>query len=212
MILENYLQYIQEGYILSDKTIGVNLDKFESGESNKLLIIGACGSGKSTWAEFLSKNMTRMVDGKYPPRLPRVKWHSIDHMYYKLVKKDMKAIQTDDRHKFCEIVRKEVIKLIKNSERMIIEGVDFIDIYREQPQHRKLILNQPMIVLGISALRAGIRAGIRNMKLENREGIMELYWMTKINMRWLQKTLNLMRKDIKKLPNAKIENYEVPKL
>ena len=35
-MINSYLQYIQEGYLFSDKTISVNLDKFESGENKKL--------------------------------------------------------------------------------------------------------------------------------------------------------------------------------
>lgn len=216
-MIDNITKYIlNEGYVLSDKTISVNLDKFESGESNKLLIIGVCGSGKTTWAEFLSKNMARMVKGKYPARLPRVKWRSIDTMYWTLSQKtDFKDIQNDTEAKKAlirKLVRKEVIKLLKNNDRMIIEGADFIDIYRDEPQYRKLILNQPMIVLGISALRAGIKAGIRNMNREGGEGIRELYWMSMININDLQGPLNMMRKDITKLSNVNIEGYRIPKL
>ena len=57
MILENYLQSIQEGYVFSDKTISIDLDKFISGERNKLISAGLSGSGKTTFCKyFANKN------------------------------------------------------------------------------------------------------------------------------------------------------------
>ena len=55
MIIENYLQNIQEGYIFSDKTISIDLDKFISGESNKLIIAGLSGGGKTTLCRYLAE-------------------------------------------------------------------------------------------------------------------------------------------------------------
>ncbi len=44
-----------EAYMFSDKTISIDLHKFESGETNKLIIIGLSGSGKSTLGRKLAK-------------------------------------------------------------------------------------------------------------------------------------------------------------
>ena len=44
-----------ESKIFSDKTISVDLHKFESGEADKLFIIGMSGSGKTTLGEHLAK-------------------------------------------------------------------------------------------------------------------------------------------------------------
>jgi len=51
MMINEYLQQIQEGYLFSDKTISVNLDDFESGKNNKLIVVGVLGSSKSTVGE-----------------------------------------------------------------------------------------------------------------------------------------------------------------
>ena len=44
-----------EGFVINEKDLYVNFDKFESGKSNVLLITGLSGSGKSTLAESLAK-------------------------------------------------------------------------------------------------------------------------------------------------------------
>ncbi len=54
-MINTYLQYIQEGYLFSDKTISIDLNKFESGESNKLIVMGLSGSVK----EFKVPNLRR---------------------------------------------------------------------------------------------------------------------------------------------------------
>jgi ATP-dependent protease Clp ATPase subunit len=76
--LNHYLNYIQEGYILSNKNISVNLKDFETGKKNKLLIVGTMGSGKTTLAEKLAK--------KY-----RVKFYCIDSLWHKLKQKYMQG-------------------------------------------------------------------------------------------------------------------------
>jgi len=47
--------------IISNKTISVNLDKFESNQSNNLLIIGLIGSGKTTLANYLAKKYNTKI-------------------------------------------------------------------------------------------------------------------------------------------------------
>jgi len=54
-MLEQYLLSIQEGYLLSDKTVSINLSRFVSKKENKLLIIGVPGSGKTSIGEYLVK-------------------------------------------------------------------------------------------------------------------------------------------------------------
>ena len=212
---------LNEGYILNDKTIAVNLDDFENGKKNKLLIFGTLGSGKTTWAEFLSKNKSKMVNGKYPPRLPRVKWRGTDNLYWtfyqKYFKDKYKQTDPEVHEKLVVLIRKEVVKLLKTNDRMIIEGADFIDIYRDSPQYRKLMFNQSMILMGMSSLISGIRAGIRNMRREpseewDPEGWREMYWMSKMNIKDLEPTLKVMRKDVQKIPNVIIEDYKIPSL
>jgi len=202
-ILDEYLNQIQEGYLISDKTISVNLNDFESGKKNKLLIIGPSGSGKTTIGESLSK--------KY-----KIEWISIDSLWWRLKKKYFKDSDLRDKviHKKVEKkVYVEVIKYLKSNRRLIIEGIDLLEIYVKQPQYKKLILNQPMIILGVSSIIGGLRAGIRNQRREAEGGyIMSMYWMIEFNMKRVQPKLEAVKKDIMKLPGAKIEKYKMPKL
>ena len=199
-MINSYLQYLQEGYLLSDKTISVNLDQFIEGHNKKLLIMGNTGSGKTTLAEHLAK--------KY-----KVKWKCIDSMYFRMRYDIPETEEISERKKrLKQKVQSKVIELLKNNERMIIEGWDLSEIYKEQPKNRHLILKQSMIVLGISALKAGIRAGIRNKNREGGEGWKELYWMTKINFKELEPVLKMLRKDIKRMPNGFVKEFKIPKL
>ncbi len=85
--------------------------------------------------------------------------------------------------------------MLSDNKRMVIEGVDWIDIYREYENFRPTLLKQPMIILGLSSWRAGIRAGKRNMK--HGETWKEIPKMTEVNYRHLEKWLGLIRKDVK---------------
>ena len=193
-------QILNEGYLLSDKTISVNLSDFESGEKNKLLIVGTAGSGKTTLGEKLAKTY-------------KVKWISIDSLWWRLKEKYYKGAKPKEvREKVRKKIIEEVIKYLKSNERLIIEGIDLLEIYKWLPKYRKLILNQTMIILGLSSLRAGIRAGHRNRKREGGEGWRELYWMAEMNMRRIEPLLKMLRNDIMKLPNVKIEKYEIKEL
>jgi len=70
-MIDKYLNSIQEGYVLSDKTISINLSKFQSGIKKKLLVLGVSGSGKTTLGEKLAKQL-------------KVKWISIDSLYWRI--------------------------------------------------------------------------------------------------------------------------------
>lgn len=192
---------LNEGYVLSDKTLAVNLDDFESGKKKKLLIVGTSGSGKSTLGEKLAK--------KY-----KVKWLSLDFMWWRLRQKHFKnAPKTEEtERKLIEKVIQFTFQLLKSNERMIIEGVDLLNIYSEKPEHRKLINSQPMIIFGLSSLRAGIRAGMRNKDRKGGEGWKELYLMAKFNMKHIEPSLKLLRNDIRKNSKNIIKEFEIPKL
>jgi len=192
--------YLLEGYLFSNKDISVDLDKFESGSKNKLLIVGTTGSGKTTLAEKLSK--------KY-----KSKWISIDSMWWRLRQKYFKnAPETDEtERKLIEKIVKFTIDSIKGKDRLIIEGVDLLNIYSEYPKYRSIILDQTMIILGLSSLKGGIRAGRRNASRgdEDISSFKASYLMTKFNIKHIEPILNKLRKDVSKKSDSKIEEYKI---
>ena len=175
-MLDTYLDYLNEGYLFSDKTISINLDRFERGQSNKLLIVGLLGSGKTTLGEYLLKQ-------------------------YK-VKEFVSDVGMD-----------RMLKSLKNpNTRTIIEGAQIAWMYKDKPEHRELILSCPMILIGMSAIKAGLRADRRDgttpMNAKNKK---DIYYFIRKNISEWQKYITYFRKDALKIPNAKIEEYKIPK-
>lgn len=186
MNLNHYLEHLQEGYFISNEDIYKDIDKFKSGEKNQLLIVGTAGSGKTTMGENLAK--------KY-----KVKWISIDSMWWRLKQQYFKNTN-ESKDQMRLKVYEYIIKMLKSNERFIMEGVDLLDIYYSYPKYRRMILGKALIVLGMSSVRAGIRAGIRNKRRED-EGLgygKSMYLMAQYNIKNIENKLNIIRKDILK--------------
>lgn len=170
-MLENYLVYLNEGYLFSNKTISVNLDQFKTGKKNKLLIIGVLGSGKTSLGQYLKKK------------------YNVKHFF-----SDEYGLE----------------KALKSPKRMIIETIEITSLYKEKPEYRQLILSMPMIIIGISAMKAGFRADKRdNTVPTTAKDKRDIYISTRDNLTFFQKRLNYLRKDVMKLPNAKIKEYNL---
>ena len=192
--LANQLK-LSEGYFLSDKTISVNLDDFKSGKKKKLLIIGLAGSGKSTIGEQLAKKMS-------------VKWINIDVLYWRLKQKYFKNVN-ETKEEMSKKVREKIIEYLKSNEPMIIEGIDIIELYRDEPQYRKLILEQTFIILGLSLLRSSYRSAKRNIERGEKEGWFAIhYGMQKFNQK-IQPAFELLRKDVIKKYGSSVEEYKI---
>jgi len=180
-MLETYLQHIQEGYLLSDKTISVDLHKFESGKSNKLLIVGLIASGKSTLGWHLSK--------KY-----KVPVKSTDEC-------ESFASKTKGLDAFVECTR----DMVKDKTRGIVEGIALVDLYTDSNKggfgYKKELQSYPMIIIGRSVLSASVKAFQRNYK----------QWLlqTKINMTLGQKRIDMVRNHRTSMPGAIINEYKV---
>lgn len=190
---------ISEGYIFKDKTIGINVDLFINRMENKLLIFGYAGSGKTTLGERLSKKL-------------RVKWVSIDSLWWRLKEKhfkDIPNIKEATRHKKVrELVYRTVIKHLQSRERMIIEGVDLLDMYANMPRRYKgMILHKPMVILGTSLIKSSLKAAARNRKRED-EGWNAYYWMLQYNIKKVDHNLRVLKRDVKRLPDANIVEYK----
>ena len=175
-MIDPITQYIlQEGYLLSDKTISVNLQDFISGKAKKLLVIGVPGSGKTSLGEYLMK-----------------------------------------KYKVSEFVSdtdwKIMMKGITNSKRSIIEGAGLADLYYKEDTWKKIIIDKPMILMGLSGLKAGLRADKRDGTVPGKvKDKKDTYYFVRKNLSHWQKVFNYLRKDVVKIPGADIKEFKVPK-
>jgi len=191
-MIDEYLDTLQEGFFFSDKTISVNLDLFEKDKTKKLLIIGNAGSGKTTLSIKLGK--------KY-----NVKSIGTDSIY--------KYLYDNRKHDNFKVDPQDVAKIVyyylkQKNEKMIIEGIDIADMYTKYSNIKDIIIKTPMIILGQSAIKSGIRAGIRNAKT-TKEHWKEIYWLTYINFKRVQPSLNQLRKDVNYKYKDNIINYKI---
>ena len=165
-----------ENYILSDKTISVDINKFESGEANKLLIVGFSGSGKTTLGQKLAKQyQTKYID------LDDC-WKNTNVEY---IPKD----REDEIYHQC--VNK---KINQNNSRSVIEGIGIIEFYKINQKNKNYILNLPIVFLGKSALLSSIDASKRDQL-----GLLSFLELLpnrlSVNLNMLSKPLNQLRKD-----------------
>lgn len=173
-MLEEYLDYIQEGFLLSDRNISVNLKDFESGKKNKLIIMGLCGSGKTSLGEYLSK--------KY-----KVKEFISDKPW------------------------PETKAALLNNKRAIIESAGFIYMIEEK-KWKTITLSNPMILIGMSAIKAGIRADRRDGTIPGvAKDKKDIYYFIRRNFTEFQRRYSKLRKEIIKIPSYDIREYSIPK-
>ena len=194
-MIDSYLDRLYEGYLLSDKTISVHLDDFLSGKKKKLLIVGVMGSGKTTLGETLSKKL-------------KVKLYSLDSFWLKIKEqlfkeKEYKDLNEDENNRLFEAFENNIFDILKRNERCIIEGINLAS-----PKFRSLVLKQAIIVLGISSLRAGIRASIRNRSTEDNKGLLTYYLVIKKNMKNVEPLVNKLRKDIINMFGDNVKEYK----
>jgi len=193
-MIDQYLKHLQEGYLLSDKTISVNLDQFLSGQKNKLLIIGVMGSGKTTIGEKLAKQL-------------KVKWYSLDSFWWRIKQKHFpnanryNEMTEEDMRKMDKLFNDNVVRILNLKERCIVEGINLMD-----DPFRKIALKQAMIILGVSSVRAAMRGAKRNRARED-EGWMTYYWMQKSNWK-VESKLKEFKKDLSKMTGADIKEYK----
>ncbi len=192
-ILENINRLILEGYIFSDKTISIDLDKFESGESNKLLITGLSGGGKTTLGKYLSK--------KYSAEFFDTDWLGSETKGLDLTKEEK-----------VEYKRKRFFELITNDKRLIIGGIGILTRYKF-PETKQVILKLPHIFLGVSLLKSSLRVLMRPPQdLKNNTGrIKSFINMGKENINLFYDMINNIKKE-RIEAGGEIKEFSVPKL
>lgn len=189
MITNNILTLINESYIFSNKTISVDLDKFESGEFNKLLISGLSGSGKTSTAIELSK--------KY-----NVEFFDTDSLN-KLINEKYPKSEYDSNFRFGIFLDKFKKKLLDNNKRIICGGA-ISRSYIKSNELKPLLLKFPFIFLGKSALLSSYDSYVRNKKDENGFDLSDsLRWNFKI----YYKGEMQLRKDRINIPKSNIEEF-----
>lgn len=157
-----------EGFVINEKDLYVNFDKFESGKSNVLLITGLSGSGKSTLAESLAKKYKcdnfelDCLDFYLGGYMDKNKAKKYEPALYDFIEK--KHLEQDKDLSSIELY-KEYIKFIiswckkRKDSKFIIEGLQIYEVY---DYGDSFITNNPIIIKGTSGLISTIRAAKRN--------------------------------------------------
>jgi hypothetical protein len=196
-MIDEYLQYIQEGYIFSDKTISIDLHKFENGECDKLFIIGIAGSGKTSTGKILSK--------KYGKECC-----SLDHCYQKFYDKNI--VKNSKNSKEVKQMKKKLhecfIDIIKDKQCKIVEGVNLMNICKKDSNINSFVMKQSCIIMGRSALLGSLKGAIRNSKHGYENIIMGLIHLGYENFTNFQKSLIEFRKERSKQPNTIVKEYK----
>ena len=209
MVIENYVNeesiseenIMNENLVLNNKDLEINLDKFESGKSNILLITGFSGSGKSTLASSLANkykctNYELDCLGFYLRGL-LTKENAIGNedglvafIESKKIKPDKDMSYSDEASLYREYI-KFLISYCKKQkdQKFIIEGLQLYETYKEGDSH---ITSCPMIIKGTSGLLSAIRAAKRNNGSFAKEIGPLIKWAIKDD-----KALNALKKDMK---------------
>jgi shikimate kinase len=195
-ILDDINSLIQEAYVFSDKTISVGLDEFESGEKDKLFVVGLSGGGKTTLGLYLAK--------KY-----NAKYVDTDDIHIKF---DHYKEKEYKKHK--EKVWEEFNRIVNSNERLVIGGVGIGFAWENNEVPENQLLDIPVIFLGKSILKSSWDASGRDNKgrsLKGKNRLRQFYVFMKWNIqRFHKRTEEYKKAKIKNGGN--VEEFKVPKL
>ena len=171
----NEAQAINENLILNRKDLYKNVDKFESGEKNVLLVTGFSGSGKSTLAQTLAKKykaehfeldcLTFFLDG----HLPLEQCEKYEPGLFDFIKKkDLKVEKRNDEGDLYKEYIQFLINWCKNhkDKKYIIEGLQIYEAF-DPKNPQSYITSCPIVIKGTSGLVSSIRAAKRNLSYED---------------------------------------------
>lgn len=197
---------LNENLIFNKEDLEFNVDKFESGESNILLVTGFSGSGKTTLATDVAT--------KYNCTLIELDYFT-DYLFGNVTKEDLlhddeeglaeyvELNNLSSNHKYEDFTNQEIEDLIRDyikfiinwcknqgGRRFVIEGLQIYDVYKEGDYH---ITNCPIIIKGTSGLISTLRAAKRNggSTLKNFGQLIKYIFKD-------DKSLNALEKDIAK--------------
>jgi len=138
---------LNEGRLLSDKTLYADIGKFKDKKNRLLFIVGVSGSGKSTLSRKLSK-------------IFKVKYYELDQLW-KVVAKKYKWDSGDNPYLSFFDEAKKLINSTKG--RAIIEGIDICLLW-DKFLKKKYMMNSSFIVIGTSGMKGLWRAERRTAK------------------------------------------------
>ena len=192
--MKSIQRFLQETYLFNDKTISVDLNKFENKKENKLIIIGHAGSGKTSVGKILSK--------KY-----KVPIYSIDEIASS-VRSDLNMYDVDEvsdslNDEAEELFFEKTKHLINSSERCIIEGVGVMD-----PGLRKYILKHSMVIMGRSALYSAFK-GAGRKRGGGRSWATEFMILSNHNIKKIEQELKDIRDVQLKDKSKTIEEFKI---
>ena len=209
--MKSIQQFLQEALIFSDKTIITDKEKFEDGTYKCLIVLGLCGSGKTTFGKYLATQ----YKCKYV-QLDDVCNNFLINLYGD---EDWSAkygyTETVEKHR--EDFQREILKLLKRTKiKSIMEGTWPL---QGSPILTEKFLPYPIVFMGTSLLRSQFQwqrrewtkwwNRTRSLKKAGRK-IKEAPHMFNL-MRNVDKVMQDMKK--KKLAQGvTVEEYKVPKL
>lgn len=139
------LTTLTEGLVFSAQPISIDLDKFESGEATKLLIVGLSGAGKTTLGKKLAKRYG-------------AKFEQLD-MCWGEPAKQAPGVFEDPGEEFYETNYVPcIMKALTSPERSVLDGIGLIDMALDEPERFSFIHDLPIIMLGQSVVRAAYQA------------------------------------------------------
>ena len=184
------IDIVRESYIFSDKTISLDLDKFESGESNLLLVAGLSASGKTTLAEKLAK--------KYKCEFKE---------------SDNPCLSEEDNKEGDPIKCYENIfhKLLKSKKRYIMEGVLVFWSCLDKDNNISPFFNEckniPIIIMGESVMKSAYQGWKRDSgKISYIPAALK--WYVKYGISDM-KSFNIFKKARMNVSGTKIEEFKL---
>lgn len=163
---------VNENMVFNKNDIEVNIDKFESGASNILLVTGLSGSGKSTLAAELAKKykannfeldcLDFYLHGIMTKEQAEEggEFGLVDFIKSKHLRVDKSISSKDEIKLYKEYIRYLINYCKRNKQdKFIIEGLQIYEVFEEGDN---FITCRPIIIKGTSGLISSIRAAKRN--------------------------------------------------
>jgi shikimate kinase len=201
-MIDPITQYLLEKYLISDKTISIDLDKFINGESNILVIAGLSGSGKSTLCGKLAK--------KY-----NAQCFQTDDCIYKVGKWERLSSEMPTKKELKSIFKKMWIQCmypeIRKNKRMVVEGGAAWQGYILDAQINQVLKEQPAIILGTSALKSSWRAWKRKRPGRSSYIIRKVPTIIQRNFKLLQAQLDEFREERMKV-GGEVKEFKLPRI